>query len=186
MNFESVLTLLLGKFKEHKIKFALIGGFALYAAGHQRTTEDIDFLAAAEDMPKIKALLLSIGYEPIHENKDVSNFVGKLKELGRVDFLHAHRSYTKKMLERAVERVILTKDLKVKVLVPEDLIGLKVQSSVNDPRRYHQDMADIESLIRIHQGKLDMDLIKEYFGLFEKDKELDEILTRLSDVEPTR
>jgi predicted nucleotidyltransferase len=183
MNFESVLTLLLDKFKEHKIKFALIGGFALYAAGHQRTTEDIDFLVALEDMPKVKALLLSVGYESIHENKDVSNFVGKLKELGRVDFLHAHRTYSKKMLERATERVILKKALRVKVLIPEDLIGLKVQSSVNDPRRYHQDMADIESLIRIHKGKLDMDLIKEYFHLFDKDKELDEIVTRLDDAE---
>ena len=186
MNFESVLTFLVGKFNEHNIKIALIGGFALYAAGHQRTTEDIDFLAAAEDMPKIKALLVSIGYEPIHENNDVSNFVGKLKELGRVDFLHAHRSYSKKMLERATERVILTKNLRIKVLVPEDLIGLKVQSSVNDPRRYHQDMADIESLIRIHKGKLDMALVKEYFHLFEKDNELDEILTRLEDAESAR
>ena len=186
MDFESVLAFLLENFKKHKVKFALIGGFALYAAGHQRTTEDIDFLVASEDMPKVKALLFSFGYELIHENQDVSNFVGKMKELGRVDFLHAHRSYTKKMLERAGERVILKKELKVKVIKPEDLIGLKVQSSVNDPARYHQDMADIESLIRVNRGKLDMDLIKEYFTLFEKQKELNAILARLDDAQSTR
>ena len=186
LDFESVLTSILENFTKHKIQFALIGGFALYAAGHQRTTEDINFLVAIEDMPKVKGLLSSFGYELIHENKDVSNFVGKVKELGRVDFLHAHRSYSRKMLERAIERVILTKEVKVKVIRPEDLIGLKVQSSVNDPQRYHQDMADIESLVRVNRGKLDMDLIKEYFNLFEKEKELNEILARLDDAESTR
>jgi hypothetical protein len=186
LDFQSVLTFILDKFKQQKINCALIGGFALYAAGHQRTTEDIDFLVAAEDMPKVKAILLSFGYELIHENQDVSNFVGKLKELGRVDCLHAHRSYSRKMLERATERVILQKELKVRVINPEDLIGLKIQSSVNDPQRYHQDMADIESLIRINRGQLDMNLIKEYFSLFEKEKDLKEILNRLDDAESTR
>jgi len=102
-----------------------------------------------------------------------------MKELGKVDFLCAHRQYAKKKLERAQEHGILNSRFKVKVLLTEDIIGLKVQSMVNDQTRYHRDLADIETLMRINKDKLNMDWIKEYFSLFEKQAELQEILKRI-------
>ena len=179
MNFESVFKLLLESFKKYQIRFALIGGFAMHAAGYSRATRDIDFLVAKEDMPKVKKLMLSFGYDLLHESKDVSSFLGKMTELGRVDFLHAHRRYAKTMLERAKDSAILDSKFKIKVLVPEDLIGLKVQSSSNDLSRYHQDMADIESLMRANYKNLNINSIKEYFELFRREAELEEILERV-------
>ena len=71
-------------------------------------------------MPKVKQWLMELGYELIHESEDVSNFKGLMKELGQIDFLHAHRQYTRNMLKRAREYEILHNKFKVKVLIPED------------------------------------------------------------------
>ncbi|MFH0826529.1 MAG: nucleotidyl transferase AbiEii/AbiGii toxin family protein [Candidatus Omnitrophota bacterium] len=183
MNFEAVFKLLTEEFKKNNIRFALIGGFALHAAGFTRATKDIDFLVAKADMEKVKKIMESFGYELIHESEDISNFLGKMKELGKIDFLHAHRKYAKEMLERAQDKEILSGRFRIKVIKAEDLIGLKVQSSSNDPGRYHQDMADIQSLIRINYKNLDMRLIKEYFDLFERGEELKGLLEKIKDDE---
>ncbi len=186
MDFETVFRLIIDKFQKNNVRFAIIGGFALHMAGYTRATQDIDFLVAKEDMPKVKEIMASFGYELLHESEDVSNFHGKMTELGRVDFLHAHRKYTKKMLERAREYDILNNAYKGKFVGPEDLIGLKVQSSSNDPDRYHRDMADIEFLIRANAGQLNIDWIREYFQLFDREDELNEILIRVKNVNPQR
>ncbi|MBI5024458.1 MAG: nucleotidyltransferase family protein [Candidatus Omnitrophica bacterium] len=100
MDFAKVLTFLLENFKKHGVRYALMGGFALHAAGYSRAARDIDILILKEDMPKVRKLLLSIGYEVLHESEDIVNFKGALKELGQIDFLLAHRSYTKNMCYR--------------------------------------------------------------------------------------
>ncbi|OGX06407.1 MAG: hypothetical protein A2Z88_07045 [Omnitrophica WOR_2 bacterium GWA2_47_8] len=179
MNFEKVFAFLLENFEKHNIRYALMGGFALHAAGYTRATQDIDVLILKEDMPKIKKFLLSIGYELMHESEDISNFRGPLKDLGQIDFLHAHRQYTKNMLKRAKECAILNDKFTVKVLVPEDIIGLKVQASSNDTNRHTQDLADIEKLLTLHKDQLNIKLLKEYFALFGREKELEEILKRI-------
>ena len=180
MDFKAVFQLLIESFRKAGVDFALIGGFALHSAGYTRATQDIDFLVAKEDAPKVKSILLANSYELLHESEDVSNFSSPIGALGRVDFLYAHRKYTRGMLQRAPERDFLNGALKVKIIVPEDLIGLKVQSSSNDANRYHQDMADIEAVIRANRDKLNMALIREYFELFQRGKELDGILERLN------
>ena len=179
MDLISVFQILIENFQKHNIRFALMGGFAMHAAGYSRTTQDIDMLVLKEDMPKVKEIMSSLGYELIFESEDVSNFRSRLKELGRVDFLHAHREYAKNMLKRAKKCGILNDKFSVSVLAPEDLIGLKVQSSSNDPERYHRDMADIEFLIRHNPKTLNLELIREYFSLFSRGKELDDILARI-------
>ena len=175
MDFKAVFKLIHDSFKEAGIDYAIIGGFALASAGYPRATIDIDFIVDKKDMLKVKRIMLSFGYDVVHESEEVSSFVSRLDKLGRVDFLHAHRKYAKAMLERAKE----DEKLKIKVVLPEDLIGLKVQSSTNDPERYHQDMADIEAITKANKGKLNMNLIKEYFELFNRKEELDQILGRI-------
>lgn len=175
MDFKAVFRLIHDNFQEAGVDYAVIGGFALAAAGYSRATIDIDFMVDKNDMPKVKKIMLSFGYDAVHESEEVSGFVSRLDKLGRVDFLHAHRKYARSMLDRAKE----DEKLKIKVVLPEDLIGLKVQSSSNDPERYHQDMADIEAVIKANKGKLNMNLIKEYFELFNRKEEFDQILKRI-------
>ena len=179
MDFESVFRLILDKFTQERITFGLIGGFALHSAGYTRATTDIDFLIAQEDVPKVKCIMLSYGYELLAESEDISNYLGTMSELGKVDFLHAHRKYSRAMLVRAIDKDVLDGKFKAKIVIPEDIIGLKLQSGVNDPRRLAKDMSDIETLIQINHKTLDMTLVREYFELFNKGAELESILKRI-------
>ena len=178
MNFALVFKELLQKFSEQNIRFALIGGFALHVSGFTRATKDIDFLVDSDDMPKIKNIMKQLGYELTHESSEFSNYWHPMAPLGCVDYLHAHRVYTRKMLSRAQKHKIL-ENFEVPVLIPEDIIGLKVQSMVNDPKRRSLDMADIEFLLSENSDGLNMNIIKEYFSLFGLDDQLKDLLTRI-------
>ena len=182
MDFAVILKFISETFKRESIDFALIGGFALQAVGVTRTTLDIDMLILSADSSKIKKIMLTHGYELIHESEDVLNFVGKKFELGRVDFLIAHRKYALAMLQRAEEKPVFQGKVNIKVLKAEDQIGLKVQSSSNDPKRYYQDMADIRLLIESNYEKLDMKIVDEYFTLFNRQNELEKIKKEMKNV----
>jgi predicted nucleotidyltransferase len=175
MDFVLVFKRLLRDFRLHKVDCALIGGFALQAAGIARTTGDIDMLISAQDKEKAKSILLKYGYELIHESADVLNFASDDARMGRLDFLLAHRKYATAMLKRAQKKGILGGRFQIKVIRVEDQIGLKVQSSSNDPSRLWQDMADIKALIKNNYPKLDLPLLREYFSLFGRRAELERI-----------
>ena len=182
MNFELVFKELLEEFSKNNVRFALIGGFALHVAGFTRATKDIDFLILTEDIAKIKDIMTRLGYELTHESLEFSNYWHPMIPLGCVDYLHAHRKYTREMLSRAKKHKIL-ENIEVPVLIPEDIIGLKVQSMVNNPERRSLDMADIEYLIRENLNTINMDTVREYFDLFDRGHELDELLTRIKDAQ---
>jgi predicted nucleotidyltransferase len=72
---------------------------------------------------------------------------------------------------------VMDGELTVKVLLIEDLIGLKLQALANDPKnRFAIDAADIQRLLKLHRNRLDIGLVREYFRLFEKEDLLNEWL----------
>jgi len=179
MDFDQVFELLIESFREQNIDFALMGGFALRAVGLTRTTQDIDLVILKEDTEKAKDIMVRQGYELIHESEDILNFLNKNSDLGRVDFLLAYRKYALAMLRGASEKTLFDGKIKVKVLKVEDLVGLKVQSSSNDSNRLYQDMADIRLLIKHNLSTIDIKVLREYFALFDREKELDDLLKEI-------
>ncbi len=182
MEFKTVLKTLIERFNEQGIDFALIGAFAMSAAGITRTTEDLDFLIPEVDAIKVSNIMESLGYEVLQSGPETSHYISPLAVFGRVDFLHARREYSHKMLQRAKQEAVFSGAFMIKVVRPEDLIGLKVQSSSNDPSRYYQDMSDIEQILkRHHQGVifLDMELVREYFKIFQREEEVDDLILRI-------
>jgi hypothetical protein len=182
MDFATVLRFIIEKFEQEKIAFAIIGGFALQFSGITRATRDIDLLVSSSDSNRVKEIITGYGYKIIHESEDILNFISDKPELGRVDFLLAHRKYATAILQRAQEKEIFGGKLKLKVITVEDQIGLKIQSSSNDPQRRAQDMADIELLIKNNYPNLDLAILGEYFDLFERRQELDSIIKRIKNV----
>jgi len=169
MEFRKVLSLLIKSFEEKNIRYGLIGGFALIAHGIPRTTVDIDFLVDKRDLDKLDKIMQDMGYKLIFRTENVSQYIGSDISLGEVDFLHAFRKYSKKMLERMQD--IKLEDIEAKVLSPEDIIGLKVQAIANNPDRKYKELADISAIIKNFREKINWELLKEYFRLFNLEEE---------------
>ncbi len=178
MNFKEVLLLLLKRFADGGIEPALSGGLALSTMGVFRFTRDIDFLLPAESADAVDRIMADLGYEKQDfSNPEIVSYRSPLKVFGQVDFLLARREYTKAMLQRAKALPVLDGELTVRTLLPEDVIGLKVQAVANDPgNRYAIDAPDIQRLLRLHRGSMNMGLVREYFCIFEKEDLLDEWL----------
>lgn len=166
MDFKTVLSNLLAAFKEHNIRYALMGGLALSAWGVPRGTVDIDFLVHREDMTKVDVIMRGLGYEIRNSTGNVSQYLSPLKIFGEVDFIHAFRSYSLSMLDRAEELLIFDTTLPVRVLKIEDLIGFKLQAMKNNEKRAALDLSDIENLMAAKAGEIDWLFVKEYFSLF--------------------
>jgi len=165
MNFRSILSVLIEKFKENEVRYALMGGLALGLWGVGRSTVDIDVLVERDDLGKINRIMQELGYECKFKSENVSQYVSPLKIYGEVDFLHAFREASLEMLRQAVEKEIFEGSLKVRVLVPEDIIGLKLQAIKNNPSREKEDLEDIKALVSLHGRNLNWLLIEKYARL---------------------
>jgi hypothetical protein len=173
MDLRSVLLEIHAALDAEAIEHALIGGLALAAHGAGRATVDLDFIADGVRSDDVARLLAERGYECAHRNEYVGNFVSRDPIRGRIDFLFARRVHGRAILSRAAPHSVL--GTTVRVVDASDLIGLKVQSSSNDPRRRPRDVADILNLMR--SGNVDLARVREYFQLFDREKELDALLT---------
>lgn len=157
-------------FHDLKIRYALIGGFALGLWGVPRATVDLDFLIAKEDIPKVDKILKNLGYECRYRSENVSQYVSPLRVFGNIDCLHAFRIASLNMIERAEDKEIFGGATKIKVACPEDLIGLKLQAMRNDSSRREQDFADIKALVSLWSSRLDWSLIEEYARILEMEE----------------
>lgn len=167
MDFKLVLEKLLTAFKDQNIRYALMGGFAMGLWGGSRSTVDLDFLVHRDDMERVNSIMVALGYDCNYRTENVSQYSSPLKIFGGIDFMHAFREASIEMLQRAVEKNILNSTFKIRTLVPEDIIGLKLQAIYNNPKREKIDMSDIEILISTNKDRLDWKLIKKYCEIFE-------------------
>jgi predicted nucleotidyltransferase len=117
-------------------------------------------------------------YECVYKSENVAQYISPLKLFGEVDFLLAFRYISIKMLKRATQIDIFGGEFKIKVLRPEDIIGLKLQALINDTTRVSKEYADIEALMDYHKRNLDWALIEEYFAVFDKTDEFRKLKNR--------
>lgn len=149
---------------------ALIGGLALAAHQVVRATQDVDFLVDADDADRLHEVILGLGYTCIHRSGDVANYIRGDEGL---DLLYAHRPVARKLLAQADERD--TSMGRLRVISVEGLIAFKLQAHVNDPSR-GRDIDDIRALLRANAGSVNLDEVRQYFRLFEREDLLDELI----------
>jgi len=152
------------EFEKNDVGYALIGGFAIGALGVPRSTIDLDFLVYAEALHKVEAIMLALGYKKVFASENASQYVSPSAEMGEVDFLHAFRPISMRMLAEAETVPVFGKEVRVKVLKAEDIIALKLQSINNNPARLAKDSSDIEELLK--SRKPDWKILETYFELF--------------------
>lgn len=180
MDFKKTLGSLVKSFEKEKIRYAVIGGFALGVLGVPRATIDLDFLVEKDDWQKLDRIMRSHGYDCAYKSENVSQYVSPVKIFGEVDFLHAFRKTSRVMLEKAKEMDVFEGKIKIKILRPEDIIGLKLQALINDPNRGPREYLDIETLMAHYGANLDWQTIKDYFSIFEQEEKFAELKTKYS------
>lgn len=152
------------------VQSALVGGLALSSHKVIRATQDIDLLVDQSASGNVDEELLRLGYERLYRTSDVANYQ---RQDERVDFLFASRPIARRLLSQATE--LSTSLGNIRVISGEGLIGFKLQGVVNDPRRT-QDLEDIKALLRANRDTLNLNEVREYFKLFEREALLDELL----------
>jgi hypothetical protein len=160
----------LDAFRAFQTPPALIGGLALSAHKVVRATQDVDFLADADDADRLHELLLALGYRCLHRSGDAANY---LRGDQGLDFLYAHRPIARRLLADAEERDTAMGTLRV--ISAEGLIGFKLQGLVNNPART-RDLDDIRALLRANHAALNMDEVRRYFVLFDRIDLLNELV----------
>lgn len=143
--------------------------------GVGRATVDLDILIERKDTGNVEGIMLDLGYECRYKSENVSQYVSDMNIFGEVDFLHAFREASMEMLGRAVEKKVFGDELLVRVLRPEDIVGLKLQAMKNNPGREQGDSADIGALLSLHSEILDWELVEKYFEIFGMEDLLREI-----------
>lgn len=162
MDFKPVIKKLIACFNEKNVRYGLMGGFALGLWGVSRSTADLDFLVDRNDMATVDSIMKDLGYKCRFKSDNVSQYVSDLRMFGEIDFLHAFREASREMLDRAIIKEVFSGDAEIRVLQPEDLIGLKMQAIKNDAARKENDLSDIKALIVVRGEQLDWALITKY------------------------
>ncbi len=183
MEFEQVLTTVLAEFDRHHIRYAAIGGYAVTALGVQRATHDVDFLVHRDDLDTLHAVLTPLGYQRVAQTENVSHYTHPDLRWGSLDFIHAFRAIACEMLEQAMPRSILQGTHTIRVVQPEDLIGLKVQSMANNPRRRAKEQYDIEELAKRYGHRLDWNRVQRFYELFDLGADAKALRARFDHVE---
>ncbi|MEK7859277.1 MAG: hypothetical protein AAB320_09070 [Elusimicrobiota bacterium] len=166
MDFDLVLKRLLETFQGLDTRYALIGGVAMAALGAPRATMDLDFMVHRDDMEALHRSLEPLGFHRFHHTENVSQYEGSSPEWGSIDFIHAFRELAVEMLGRAVIKPVFDGSQALKVLTPEDVIGLKVQAMANNPPRKLHEMRDIEMLACACRVDLDWNRVEKFYSLF--------------------
>ncbi len=173
MDFQKTLRIVIEIFEKFNVKYGITGGFGMGLLGIVKATIDIDFLIERDGMKETHPELIKKGYERIHFTNNVSQYTHK-RELIDLDFIHAFREISLSMLERTVECSLFDEKLRISVLQPEDIIGLKIQAIVNDDSRFYKEIADIQEIMEMKEH-LDKERIKYFFSLFGMEKTFNEI-----------
>ncbi|HOV14227.1 MAG TPA: hypothetical protein PK771_08085 [Spirochaetota bacterium] len=173
MDFKQTLILIINELNTSQIDYGLIGGFAMGLFGIDRATTDLDFLINVKDIDKIKHILLTNGYELLFYSENVLQFVSPIKDFGEIDILIAKREVSLDMLKNTIKKSILDDSIDIKILTPEDIIGLKLQAIKNDKDRESVDRNDIKYLMK--NFRLNNSRIKKYADLLNMKEYLENI-----------
>ena len=157
--------------KSANVGYMVVGGVAVNAHGVLRATHDLDVMVRAEDSDTLDGVLKTLGYRSVDRREDLAHYVRP--DGLRLDVLFSRRPVSARLLKHP--KYARYSDLDIPIVSVEGLIGLKVQSFNDDPRRL-RDLEDIMRLIKANRDKLDMTEVGEYFDLFGRRQLLDDVL----------
>ncbi len=133
---------------ELHISYAVVGGMALFRHGLRRFTEDVDILVTKEDLKRIHAALVGLGYRPAHAR---SKYLRDTEFGIRIEFLttgdYPGDGKQKPVAFPDPAQVSFEADGICYLNLP-NLIELKLASGMTGAGRL-KDLADVQELIQL-------------------------------------
>lgn len=160
MQFDEVLRTFAGFFEREGIRYALAGGNAVLAWGHDRLTHDADFVVDGIHRPRVIRHAESLGYRTTFASSAFSNHHHTDDALGHVDLLYVYGSTADTMFAAAEVRTAA--GVALPVLQPEHIIAMKVHAMKQSPMRVLVDSPDIAYLLTL--PGIDRNRVREYFS----------------------
>jgi hypothetical protein len=131
------------------VDYAVAGGMALVAHGHNRTTVDVDIVVNSAGLKKLHEELSGLGYvEPFSGSKNLSDTISKV----RIEFLVAGQfpgDGKPKPVAFPEPKAVATEIDGIKYLNLVSLIELKLASGLTGGVVRLKDFADVVELIRL-------------------------------------
>jgi predicted nucleotidyltransferase len=158
LDLASALTQHVKVCEQHGIRYALIGGLATGIRSRMRFTEDVDFLLDVPQLhlPRLLADLATFHFQWDQQAAITDWTQGHMLQLRYgdvpVDWLKPVLPCLAHILDRA--ETLSWRGTALRVAIAEDLIVLKLFALRT------QDVADIQSLLAVNRGTLDLDLIR--------------------------
>ena len=135
-------------FRQTKIQFLLIGGFAVNAYGFSRQTADVDCLIAEENKVKALQRFQASGFK-IQAQGPIFARLTHTEYSMDLDLLFVESRTLQNMIKEAKSVKITGQCLPIPSL--NHLIALKLHAVKNDPQREWSDLPDILNLVRINR-----------------------------------
>ena len=147
--------------RQHRIRYAIIGGYAVAAWGEARATRDVDLLCSAGDMSLLIEALIGAGLRSEHRSGDSDDPISDVVRIDmgagddpyEIDVLFNIRDSPQGILDRV--RTIQVEGLALPIASPEDTIILKLLGG--SPR----DLEDATSIVQVQNVRLDLSLIRQ-------------------------
>jgi hypothetical protein len=130
------------------LRFLVIGGLAVSAYGHVRSTADADFAIPRRDLDAWKALLSKFGYSVVHEQSAFAQFSPSFTTMWPVDLMLLTDVTFEKLNRTANIKNVVGKPRPVPSAL--HLIAMKFHAVKHGTlERRDQDLRDITELIRL-------------------------------------
>jgi hypothetical protein len=100
----------------------LIGGFAVNHYGYSRSTLDVDFMILADDLDRVRRVMVDAGFTNVSVHENVVFFSSGEGE-PRVDFLRVNEETMRKLMANAVQVDVRGHTIRVPAL--RDLLAMK-------------------------------------------------------------
>ncbi|MGA7990680.1 MAG: nucleotidyl transferase AbiEii/AbiGii toxin family protein [Thermoanaerobaculia bacterium] len=148
-------------------RWAVIGGVAMNAYGHARTTFDFDVASEDRHREEILQRLQDEGFRLLNDVPAFSNLLHPDLDLGRLDFLWLDEKTGERVFGES-RALPIGGSIPIPVASPEHLVAMKVQAVTSRPTRIFRDGADLQFLLEV--PGIDDNRVREFFesaGLLE-------------------
>ncbi len=147
--------------RRERIKYAVIGGYAVAVWGEVRATRDIDLLCSAADLGPLVAALARADMRYERRTGDLDDPVSEVVKIDLsseedtyvIDVLAGIRGAPRRIVERAHQ--VALEGMVLPVASPEDTVLLKLLAGSR------RDLDDALGIIRMQAGRLDLALLQD-------------------------